>query len=122
MKLNKLILAGTLAFLTACSTTKPVESAVSHHKCGRASWYALDGNRTANGEVMRSKAMTTAHRSLKFGTRLLVTNSANGKSVVVRVNDRGPFNSKILDLSKGAAHKIGMVGAGVGKVCYKILK
>jgi rare lipoprotein A len=86
-------------------------------QCGRASWYALH-SRTASGERMNPSALTAAHRTLPFGTRLKVTNQRNGKSVVVRINDRGPFvRGRMLDLSRGAASRIGMIGAGHAAVC-----
>ncbi len=84
---------------------------------GSASWYALDGNLTANGERMNSAKMTAAHRTLPFGTKVKVTNLRNGKSVIVRINDRGPFaKQRIIDLSKGAARHICMIGSGHAKV------
>jgi rare lipoprotein A len=87
-------------------------------QCGKASWYALN-SRTASGEPMNPSAMTAAHRSLPFGTKVRVTNKRNGKTVVVRINDRGPFiRGRILDLSKGAAHQLGFVGAGHAPVCF----
>jgi rare lipoprotein A len=88
-------------------------------QCGRASWYALT-SKTASGERMNPSAMTAAHRSLPFGTKLKVTNKRNGKSVVVRVNDRGPFiKGRVLDLSKGAAGKLGFIGSGHTSVCME---
>ena len=66
--------------------------------------------------------MTAAHKSLSFGTKVKVTNQRNGKSVVVRINDRGPFiRGRVLDLSKAAAQNIGMVSSGHAKVCYEII-
>jgi rare lipoprotein A len=86
--------------------------------CGTASWYALT-SMTANGERMNPAKLTAAHKTLPFGTRLRVTNPKNGKSVVVRINDRGPFiKGRVLDLSKAAAHKIGIISRGHGKVCW----
>jgi rare lipoprotein A len=83
---------------------------------GHASWYALH-SRTASGEQMNPEELTAAHRSLPFGTRVLVQNLSNGRSVVVRINDRGPFiGGRIIDLSKAAAESIGMVDAGTAKV------
>src|SRR5262245_2675046 len=83
---------------------------------GHASWYALH-SRTASGEQMNPSELTAAHRSLPFGTRVLVENLANGRSVLVRINDRGPFvGGRIIDLSKAAAESIGMVGTGTAKV------
>lgn len=91
-------------------------------ECGRASWYALH-SRTANGERMNPSAMTAAHKSLPFGTRIKVVNKANGKSVVVRINDRGPFiRGRIVDLSKAAARSIGMIKTGHASVCYARIK
>lgn len=89
--------------------------------CGGASWYALS-SRTASGERMNASKLTAAHRSLRFGTKLRVTNSRNGKSVIVRINDRGPFiRGRVLDLSKAAASQIGMIHSGHAKVCYEIV-
>jgi peptidoglycan lytic transglycosylase len=84
---------------------------------GHASWYSLPANITANGERMDPNELTAAHRSLPFGTRVLVENLSNGRSVVVRINDRGPFvGGRIIDLSKAAAASIGMIDAGTAKV------
>ena len=84
---------------------------------GHASWYSLPANTTANGEQMDPNELTAAHRSLPFGTRVLVENLSNGRSVVVRINDRGPFiGGRIIDLSKAAAASIGMINAGTAKV------
>jgi len=83
---------------------------------GHASWYALT-SKTANGERMNPNALTAAHRSLPFGTKVRVENLSNGRSVVVRINDRGPFvGGRIIDLSKAAAARIGMINAGTAKV------
>lgn len=102
--------------LLAASITLGLGSTASA-QCGRASWYALT-SKTASGERMNPSAMTAAHRSLPFGTRLKVTNKRNGRSVVVRVNDRGPFiKGRVLDLSRGAANALGFVGAGHAAVC-----
>ena len=86
---------------------------------GVASYYAAryDGRKTANGEIFSSSKLTAAHKKLPFGTKVKVTNLSNGKSVKVRVNDRGPFVAgRIIDLTKKAAKKIDMVNAGVVKV------
>lgn len=86
---------------------------------GMASYYAetYNGKKTANGEIYNSSALTAAHKKLPFGTKVKVTNLANGKTVKVRVNDRGPFVAgRIIDLTKKAAKKIDMVTAGVVKV------
>jgi rare lipoprotein A len=86
---------------------------------GMASYYAesYNGKKTANGEIYQSSQLTAAHKKLPFGTKVKVTNLANGKSVKVRINDRGPFiTGRIIDLTKAAAKKIDMVAAGVVKV------
>jgi rare lipoprotein A len=83
---------------------------------GHASWYALH-SRTASGEMMIPSEMTAAHRSLPFGTEVLVQNLNNGRSVVVRINDRGPFVAgRIIDVSKAAASALGMLGSGTARV------
>lgn len=71
---------------------------------------------------MNPSLMTAAHKSLRFGTKVKVTNRNNGKSVIVRINDRGPFiRGRVLDLSKAAAQNIGMIRSGHAKVCYEII-
>ncbi len=95
------------------------------YQIGEASYYAdkFHGRKTANGEIFNMHAMTAAHRKLSFGTKLRVTNLANGMSVMVRINDRGPFvKGRIIDLSYGAAKKIGLVQSGTAKVKLEILK
>lgn len=83
---------------------------------GHASWYALR-SKTASGEMMNPSAMTAAHRSLPFGTRVRVENLNNGRSVVVRINDRGPFvGGRVIDVSRAAASELGFVGAGTTRV------
>ena len=85
----------------------------------KASWYGprFHGKLTANGEVYDQMALTAAHKSLKFGTLLRITNSKNGKSVIVRINDRGPYiTGRQLDLSKGAAIDLGLLEKGVANV------
>lgn len=84
-----------------------------------ASWYGTEsGNRTANGERFDGSTLTAAHKSLPFGTQLRVT--YQGRSVVVRINDRGPFiRGRDLDLARAAAERIGLVPAGVARVCVE---
>jgi rare lipoprotein A len=90
-------------------------------QCGRASWYALT-SKTASGERMNPSAMTAAHRSLPFGTKVKVVNRKNGKSIVVRINDRGPFiKGRIIDVSKGAAQKLGFIRSGHTAICIEKL-
>jgi len=92
-----------------------------------ASYYGhqdgFDGNKTASGEIFNKNDLTAAHKTLPFGTILKVTNPATGKSVTVRINDRGPFvPGRDLDLSYGAAKQIGLVGAGVRQVKVTLVK
>ncbi|WP_448532762.1 septal ring lytic transglycosylase RlpA family protein [Parathermosynechococcus lividus] len=92
---------------------------------GMASWYGpgFHGARTANGERFNQDAMTAAHKTLPFGTRVRVTNLHNGRSVIVRINDRGPFTpGREIDLSRGAAAAIGLIGTGVGPVRIDVLQ
>jgi rare lipoprotein A len=88
---------------------------------GKASFYGNEsGSRTASGQRFNQNAMTAAHRSLPFGTKLRVTH--RGQSVVVTINDRGPFiKGRVLDLSTGAARAIGLTGAGVGHVTAEVV-
>jgi len=110
----------TAAAIAACSFILPAEGFAAAG-CGGASWYALH-SKTASGERMNPATLTAAHRSLKFGTKLKVTNRNNGRSVIVRVNDRGPFiRGRVLDLSRAAAQNIGMVSTGTAKVCYEVV-
>ncbi|RNJ44357.1 hypothetical protein B5V01_30320 [Mesorhizobium erdmanii] len=105
------ITAGLMVGASATSAT------AAAGQCGRASWYALH-SRTASGERMNPSALTAAHRTLPFGTKLRVTNQNNGRSVIVRINDRGPFiRGRVLDLSKGAAGQLGFIGSGHTSVC-----
>jgi len=97
--------------LLGAAVMLPIDPAKAD-QLGHASWYSLPANITANGERMDPNELTAAHRSLPFGTRVLVENLANGRSVVVRINDRGPFvGGRIIDLSKAAAASIGMIDA-----------
>jgi rare lipoprotein A len=91
---------------------------------GEASWYGpgFNGRTTANGETFDQNALTAAHPSLPFGTRVEVTNINNGESVVVRINDRGPYaEGRIIDLSTAAAQDIGVVESGVAPVEVSVL-
>lgn len=91
---------------------------------GIASYYGIElaGNRTASGERFNPNGLTAAHRTLPLGTRLRVTNVANGRSVIVRVNDRGPFVGKrLIDVSLGAAREIQMIRSGTAQVRLEIV-
>src|SRR5262245_42666442 len=113
-----LVVAGSLG----CATTGPLAGGRAE-EVGIASFYgrAHDGRRTASGEVFDMNQMTAAHRTLPFGTRVRVTNLANGRETVVRINDRGPFRrGRIIDLSYAAARKLGFVGRGLAKVRVEV--
>lgn len=100
------------------------KNTTSKAKTGLASYYAhqFHGRKTASGERFNMHAMTVAHKTLPFGTKLKVTCESTGKSVVVKVNDRGPFHgNRVLDLSYGAAKALGTVNKGVSKVKYEVL-
>jgi rare lipoprotein A len=91
---------------------------------GMASYYGreLAGNRTASGEAFDPADLTAAHRSLPFGSRVRVTNQRNGMSVIVRINDRGPFaRARVIDISQAAAEQIDMVRSGHAAVSIELL-
>ncbi|MEM6299274.1 MAG: septal ring lytic transglycosylase RlpA family protein [Bacteroidota bacterium] len=92
---------------------------------GKASYYAdkFHGRTTASGEKYDKNKMTAAHKKLPFGTRVRVTNKTNGKTIIVRINDRGPFvKGRIIDLSRAAATKVDMIRAGVVDVKMEVLR
>ncbi|WP_216823289.1 septal ring lytic transglycosylase RlpA family protein [Limimaricola cinnabarinus] len=110
------LLAAPIAIAHSDSVTRTFE--------GAASWYGpgFHGRLTANGETYDMNSLTAAHPDLPFGTRVRVTNEATDKSVVVRINDRGPYaGGRIIDLSKGAAGNIGLIASGVGHVTVEVL-
>jgi rare lipoprotein A (peptidoglycan hydrolase) len=123
------LLASAALVSAACSgnphpvpaPAQPFGGAVVH---GMASWYGpgFDGRRTASGERYDKRNLTAAHPSLPFGTLVQVTNLENGRQVVVRINDRGPFgHRRVIDLSYAAAHELRMVGAGTARVELAVL-
>lgn len=123
MKSILLISIITLIFI-GCATTIPFNK-YGDTITGIASWYGgkFIGRRTANGEIFTSQNLTAANKTLPFNTRVLVTNLNNGKSVVVRINDRGPYvGDRIIDLSYAAAKAIDMIGTGTAPVRLEILK
>lgn len=110
---------------TAEQKLDQVEALYDHVGEGEASYYGheLAGNRTASGERFNPNELTAAHRTLPLGSKLRVTNQRNGKSVVVRVNDRGPFtHRRVLDLSLAAAKRIDMFHAGKAQVRMELLR
>ena len=108
--------------LLACLPTATLQANTTE---GMASYYGdrFDGRRTASGVRFDQDALTAAHRTLEFGTRVTVTNKANGRSVDVVINDRGPFSrGRTIDLSKAAAREIGMLNRGVAPVRLQIVE
>jgi len=103
--------------VAALSLGVPAQAALA--QCGTASWYH-EGSRTANGERYRPDGISAAHRSLPFGTRVQVRNQRTGRSITVRINDRGPFiGGRIIDLSRGARQALGM--GGLAPVCLAVV-
>lgn len=112
------------AYTVLGKTYRPLLSAAGFREEGIASWYGRDfhGKKTANGEIYNMYAMTAAHKILPLGTVVRVKHLGNGRSIVVRVNDRGPFVSgRIIDLSYTAAKKLGMIGSGTARVRLEAL-
>ncbi|MDX2319576.1 MAG: septal ring lytic transglycosylase RlpA family protein [Moritella sp.] len=129
-KLSVIVTILVLAMLTGCSSTlttgsaKTIAYSKSHDLVGEASWYGnkYHGKRTASGEKYNMRAYTAAHKTLPFGTIVRVTNTANNKSVDVKINDRGPFvRGRIIDLSQKAFEQIGSTHKGVVPVRIDIL-
>lgn len=113
-----------LAALLAFSPPNVGESAPEEFFVGKASYYSarFEGRKTASGEVFRNKQFTAAHRTFAYNTLLEVVNLKNGKSVVVRVNDRGPWTKRhMIDVSQAAANKLGMISAGIGNVKIRVV-
>jgi rare lipoprotein A len=105
-----------LGIAAVAALSFPSVQADAGSQCGKASWYKM-GTRTANGERMNANALAAAHRTLPFGTKVRVENLRNGKSVVVRINDRGPFvGGRVIDVTRGAAAQLGMIHSGVARV------
>lgn len=111
--------SGTKPYTVMGQTYYPLQSGHGYTEEGVASWYGKDfhGKTTSNGERYDMYGMTAAHKILPFGTQLRVTNLDNNKSIVVRVNDRGPFvANRIIDLTKTGAEQIDMIGPGTARV------
>jgi rare lipoprotein A len=131
-EVNRWLVVITLAVAAfACGpaqkpATKTATGQPARVQSGMASWYGgeLHGSRTASGERFNKNALTAAHRTLPLGTRVRVTNTRNGKSVIVRINDRGPFGrrKRIIDVSEAAARRLGMIDAGIVPVRIEVVK
>jgi rare lipoprotein A len=101
----------------------PVDPPVGFVQTGVASWYGpgYHGRKTSSGEVFDQDELTAAHMTFTFGTQVRVTLLSTGRSVVVRINDRFPNKRRVIDLSKGAARKIGLIGPGIGEVRLEVV-
>lgn len=118
MEIRKGFLLGSLA-LTMAGLGTPAKA--EPKQTGVASYY-WQGRGTASGERFNPNALTAAHRSLPFGTKVRVTNLKNGREVVVRINDRGPFvRGRIIDVSRAAASELGFNGGGLTKVALAVV-
>jgi len=134
--LHACCLAGFAATVAGCAgssprfTSSPSEAISSrdlsvHQLSGIASYYAddFDGRQTASGEIYDMHAMTAAHRTLPFNSLVRVTHLQSGESIVVRINDRGPFkDDRVIDLSLEAARRIGLIAKGTGPVRLEVLE
>jgi len=144
--IGKLVVATVALLLAACSSAPDRLTAVKRNVStpygmkgtgyvpqeeqaydfvGVASWYGnpYHGRRTASGEIFDMASATAAHRTLPFGTQVKVTNLENGRSIVLRINDRGPFvRHRIIDVSKGAAEALGFVQQGTARVRVQLVR
>ena len=131
MRASALAAAAVALGLVGCGHARPryvfppaETPAVGTLVLGTASWYGpgYDGNRTSSGEVFDQDALTAAHYNWAFGTRVRVTFLTTGKSAVVRINDRFPnHKGRVIDLSRGAARAIGLIGPGTGPVRLEVI-
>lgn len=113
-----------LAVTATCASPALADGTTPRQFSGRVSWYGpgFDGKKTASGELFDMRKSTAAHLKLKFGTKVLVENPRTGKTVVVKVNDRGPYaKGRVMDLSRGAAEKLGTLLGGVAFVDCTVL-
>lgn len=114
----------TLFLMSSCATSRGTASRGMTLEVGVASWYGptFHGKSTANGETYDQNEMTAAHKTLPFNTVVKVTNLENGKSVTVRINDRGPYvGNRIIDVSRAAAERLDMIGPGTADVRLELV-
>ncbi len=115
LALASLFITTAAAMSPSVADAKPKNGSGKQIQSGKASWYGpgFHGKRTASGERFNTNDMTAAHRTLPFGTRVRVVNKNTGRSVVVRINDRGPYaHGRVIDLSRASAQAIGISGVG----------
>ena len=124
--ISLLFLTPTLATTKQDTPEKNKEPDVTQTHHGKASWYEIKcngGTQTASGIPLRDHAMTAAHKTLPMGTKVRVTNKNNGKSVILKITDRGPYiKGRVIDVTKGAAKKLGFIKAGVVHCKVEVLK
>lgn len=123
-KIGIVLLAALLATLSASAFAGGKSARTGKVLKGIASYYhdSLHGNKTASGQIYNKNKMTAAHKTLPLGSKVRVTDVRTGKSIVVRVNDRGPFvKGRIIDLSRRAASELGMIKRGVTRVRVEVL-
>ncbi|WP_295393030.1 septal ring lytic transglycosylase RlpA family protein [uncultured Thiodictyon sp.] len=119
-----LISSALIAALHLLGTDVQAAGFHGHAQSGRASYYhdRFNGRRTASGVPYNKNELSAAHKTLPLGTRVRVTDPRSGRSVIVRINDRGPYvRGRVIDLSRAAASEIGLVSKGVGKVQLEVL-
>src|SRR5262245_5720907 len=110
-----------LALLAGLVGAALVSGDAAAAQCGKAAWYDL-GGQTASGERSDGSALAAAHRTLPFGTRVRVENLSNGREVVVRINDRGPFvGGRVIDVTRAAAEELGMIKSGTANVRVSVV-
>lgn len=115
------ILATVMALIAIVAIQTAVPRTANAAECGRASWYAMT-SKTASGERANPNSFHAAHRTLPFGTKIRVENLRNGRSVEVKVNDRGPFvRGRIVDVTRAAAAKLGFISAGTAPVRVTVI-
>jgi rare lipoprotein A len=122
--LNKLLTLTTVATLIFLPAMASARVKVGHTQKGMASYYhdRFQGNRTASGERYRKSVLSAAHKTLPLGTKVRVTKLSTGKSVIVKINDRGPFvKGRVIDLSRRAARNLGIIKRGVARVELEVL-
>jgi rare lipoprotein A len=115
LKLATFVLSAATLLPASMAWAQPKETSEKVVQSGPASWYGpgFQGRRTASGETFDTNELTAAHRTLPFGTRVRVVNERTGRSVVVRINDRGPYaHGRVIDLSHASAQAIGLMGVG----------
>jgi len=115
LALASLIVTTVATLSPTIASAEPSAASAQKTQAGQASWYGpgFHGRRTASGETFNTNDLTAAHRTLPFGTRVRVVNKKTGRSVVVRINDRGPYaHGRVIDLSRASAQAIGITGVG----------